>query len=78
MENDIDFDEEFGEKMEYLEENIDNLLLDLMNIADLKFKSDEEFDQAKAYLRYNLKREILYLIARMKRKRVFDTDIKKD
>lgn len=70
------FDKEaFVEELDTLEEDLNNLILDLINLAEISFEDEDEFEQAKKYLKYKLRQSILYLVVRMQRKRTFGKSI---
>lgn len=75
MSNGVDFNENFNENLDVLENDLENLLLDLINIAQIEFESQEEFRQSKNYIMAQLKKSVMHLVIRMQRKRVFDRDI---
>lgn len=75
MSNGVDFNENFNENLDVLENDLENLFLDLINIAQIEFESQEEFRQSKNYIMAQLKKSVMHLVIRMQRKRVFDRDI---
>lgn len=75
MTDEIDYNENFVENIDVLEDQVENLVLDLINIAEVSFESQEEFEQVKAYLISEMRKSIIHVLARMKRKRIFDKDI---
>lgn len=75
MTNQVDFDARFEENLDVLEDQIEDLVLDAINVAEIKFDSGQEFEAVKKYLKDQVRSGILHVVYRMQRKRMFDKDI---
>lgn len=73
--NQIDFDPNIDEKLDALDDQIEDLILDLLNIAEISFEDGQEYEAVKKYLKGKLQQSLIHVIVRMQRARVFDREI---
>lgn len=73
--NQIDLDPDIDEKLDALDEQIEDLILDLLNVAEISFENGQEYEAVKKYLKGKLQQSLIHVIVRMQRARVFDREI---
>jgi hypothetical protein len=71
----MEFNSDFPDKLNQLDDQIENLLLDVINVAEIKFEDKKQFEQAKDFLKMKINKSLLELIPRMRIYEVSDRDI---
>lgn len=75
MSQGVEFDPNFDEKLSQLDDQIEDLILDLMNLAEITFEDGQEYEACKKYIKDKMNQSILHICYRMQRARIFDRDI---
>lgn len=66
---------EMVRKVDTLDSDIEDIVLDMINIAEIDIQTEKEFDKAKDYLKGEVVKAIYHVKARFKKKELFDRDL---
>jgi hypothetical protein len=71
----MEFNEKFQRYLDTLDDDLDNLVLSVMNVCDVRPESEKEFEQIKDYLKNEIEQDIMKFLGKLKRSRIFDRSI---
>lgn len=72
----VEYNEDFQQYLETLEDDVEDLSLTIMNIMNITFESEKEFEQAKKIFINDIKQSSFKLITLLERSRIFNEDLK--